>query len=120
MERVSFDIERQEVAEALHQSAEAHGRSVAEELAALVEQTYVPPKAKPANTNWIRELVDIANGAELKMPEWRGSERMAPQYPEGMEPLPNESFVDHITRISRPGFDLGDERDRTPHEGPRL
>ena len=27
-------------------------------------------------------------------------------YPAGMGPRPGESFVDHIVRISRPGFDL--------------
>jgi antitoxin FitA len=27
-------------------------------------------------------------------------------YPVGMAPRPGESFVDHLIRISRPGFDL--------------
>jgi plasmid stability protein len=38
MERVSFNIEREEFAEALHAEAAAHGRSVSEEALALVEQ----------------------------------------------------------------------------------
>lgn len=80
MERISFEIERQDVVEALHAQAEAHGRSVEAELAALVEETYGPPP--------------------------RDALRRAPGYPAGMEPLPGESIVDHITRVSRPGFDF--------------
>lgn len=74
--------------------AAAHGRSMEEHL---------------------RQLV-IAAGEE----PYRSSSRLAeprrafrhepPAYPAGTEPLPGESFVEHITRISRPGFDLeGDE-----------
>ena len=88
MERVSFEIERQEVADALHAEAAAHGRSVADELADLVERTYTP-----------------------------GSSRRLPHFPAGLEPMPGENFVDHITRISRPGFEFEIERDRMPHEG---
>ena len=123
MERVSFEIERQDVADALHAEAEAHGRSIEAELAALVEQTYTRTKRKATSFydgNWVEDLIRLADGADLRLPEWRGSERVAPDYPAGMEPLPGESFVDHITRISRPGIELDVERDRTPHEEPRL
>ena len=80
MERISFDIEREDVMEALYTQAEARGRSVEAELAALVEDVYGPSS--------------------------RGALKRPPGYPPGMEPLPGENFVDHIVRISRPGFDL--------------
>ena len=120
MERISFEIERQDVAETLRGTAEARGRSVEAELAALVERIYAPAprKAKADAENWIEELAKIADGADLRIPESRSFIRYAPDYPEGMEPLPGESFVDHITRVSRPGIDLEDERDRTPQQGP--
>ena len=123
MEWVSFEIERQEVADALHAEAEARGRSVEAELAALVEQTYAPALRKSGSLpddDWVAELIRVGGGVGLRLPQWRGSERVAPAYPAGMEPLPDESFVDHITRISRPGIDLVEDRDRTPHAEPRL
>ena len=80
---MSFDIERQDVYEALHAQANAHGRSVNAEAAAVIEQIF-----------------DVSSRTNLRHP---------PGYPPGMEPLPGESFVDHITRISRPGFDLEPE-----------
>lgn len=116
--------------------AAAHGRSMEEHLRQLVidadvagishstslrevPTTYrAAPRDRPAD--WITELMRLANGAELPVPQWRGSERIAPAYPDGMEPLPDESFVDHITRISRPGFEFDIERDRTPHGEPRM
>ena len=115
--------------------AAAHGRSMEEHLRALivdagyamptkstVEEVSRPYRAQPreSGSNWVAELIGLANGADLRIPEWRGSERIAPDYPVGMEPLPGETFVDHITRISRPGFDLEIERDRTPHREPRV
>ena len=120
MERISFELERQDVAEALRGAAETHGRSVEAELAALVERTYAPASAKAASPvdNWVDELIKIADGADLGIPETRNFARYAPDYPEGMTPLSGESFVDHITRISRPGIDLEQERSRTPHQGP--
>lgn len=122
MERISVEIERRDVADALHASAEAAGRSVEAELAALVEHTYAPTTSDAASKdgNWVEELVTLANGADLRIPQSRTFVRYAPAYPEGMEPLPGEPFVDHIIRISRPGFDLEIERDRTPNEGPDL
>jgi plasmid stability protein len=69
MERISFEIERQDVVDALQAEAIAHGRSVAAEVAALVEQTYVN-KSKRANAlgkgNWVRELVELAKELDLK------------------------------------------------------
>lgn len=41
MERVSFDIDRQEVADALREQAAAHGRTFEEEVAAVVAQSVV-------------------------------------------------------------------------------
>jgi plasmid stability protein len=77
------------VNEALREAAEAHGRSVEDE---------------------IREIV--MNNAPAM--------RKKREYPPGCEPLPGESFVDHIVRISRPGFEIDIERDRTPHTGLEL
>lgn len=119
MERVSIEIDRA-VAEALQAEADARGRTVEAELAALVERIYARPIAEAGGENWVDELIRLADGADLRIPRSRTFTRHAPQYPEGMEPLPGESFVDHITRISRPGFELAIERDRTPHEGPDL
>lgn len=123
MERVSFNIEREELVEALHAEAAAHGRSVEEEALALVEQGLagkVKTKSAATEGNWVQELIELAGGPELRVPEWRGSERIAPAYPAGMEPLPGESLVAHISRISRPGFDLEIEHDREPHKDPRI
>ena len=78
MERISFEIERQDVAEALQAEAAAHGRSVADEVAALVEQTYAgkAAKATPADDgNWVAELVELGkkigleNGIEEFIPK---------------------------------------------------
>ena len=68
MEKVSFEIEREDVAEALHAEAEAHGRSVEEELAALVEKTYAPAggaKGRGPNDDWVRELAQLAKDLDL-------------------------------------------------------
>ncbi len=69
MERISFDIERQDVADALHAEAASHGRSIEEEVAALVETTYAG-KSKVAKTgrsdNWVRDLVQLATDLELE------------------------------------------------------
>lgn len=116
--------------------AAAHGRSMEEHLRQLiieaditgttrtegVRETQPSYRATPPDgpADWITELMRIATGAELPVPQRRGSERIAPDYPKGMEPLPGESFVNHITRISRPGFDFDVERDRTPHREPRI
>lgn len=119
MERVSFDIERQDVSDALHAQAHAAGRTVEAELAALVEQTYAtkPDNKEQSSENWVEELIRIGGGVDLRIPRSRAFVRYAPDYPAGMEPLPDETFVDHITRISRPGVELEIERDRTAHEG---
>jgi hypothetical protein len=116
--------------------AAAHGRSMEEHLRQLVIEAGVgnirgpdvlrekplPYRAEPSvdEGDWVAELMERAKGVEFSAPQWRGIERIAPSYPEGMEPLPGESFVDHISRISRPGFDLEIERDRTPHGEPRV
>ena len=68
MERVSFDIERQDVADALHAQADAHGRTVEAELAALVERTYGRQSraaAAPQDDNWVQELLDLAKKIDL-------------------------------------------------------
>lgn len=121
MERVSFEIDRDDVAAALHEEARANGRTVEAEIAALVERTYAPksPRTK-SGENWVEELIRLADGADLQIPQSGAFARYAPDYPAGMEPLPGETFVDHITRISRPGVVLDAERDRTPHDGPSL
>lgn len=116
--------------------AAAHGRSMEEHLRQLVIEAGLGNsedpgrvREKPASyrseprekgEDWVSELMRLADGVELPVPQWRGSERIPPPYPEGMEPLPGESFVDHITRISRPGIELESERDRTPHREPRV
>ena len=69
MERISFEIERQDIAEALHETAEAHGRTVEEELAALVEKTYLPKAGKPAvGENSIQKLIRLGRGLDLQVP----------------------------------------------------
>ena len=123
MERVSFDISRHDLADALPEQARANGRSVEEELAALVERTYAQPAPRAireSGESWVDELIRIADGANLQIPDRRAGMRSAPLYPEGMEPLSGETFVEHMTRISRPGIDLTIERDATPYEGPNL
>jgi plasmid stability protein len=120
MKQVIIDIERPDVADALQARADAHGRSVAAEVAALVERIYAPPARGPRFVNWIDALIEVADGAELHVPKSRAFIRYAPSYPAGMEPLPGESFIDHIDRVSRPGVDLEVEEDRTPHMGPNL
>ncbi|WP_310476592.1 hypothetical protein [Sandarakinorhabdus sp.] len=42
MERVIVDLDRADVAEALRAQANAHGRTVAEEVAAVVQRQYAP------------------------------------------------------------------------------
>lgn len=75
------------VKESLRESAEAHGRTVEEEIQDIV-----------------------MNNASVNPPR-------RPKYPPGMEPLPGEGMGTWLSRISRPGFDFEIERDRTPHEG---
>lgn len=73
--------------ESLREAAEAHGRTVEEEIREIVKSSL--------GTNPIRR----------------------PKYPPGMEPLPGEGMGTWLHRISRPGLDFEIERDRTPHEG---
>lgn len=87
MERVSFEIERQDVADALHAQANAHGRTIEAELAALVEQTYGHETqfAKPGDGgNWVQELIDIAKQIDL---EQGIDPYLAPRSSEGYEPV---------------------------------
>ncbi len=69
MERISFDIARQDVADALHAEAASHGRSIEQEVAALVETTYAG-KSKVAKSrkrdNWVRDLVQLAKELDLE------------------------------------------------------
>lgn len=67
MERVSFDIERQEIADALHAEADARGHTVQAELSALVERVYgrTAPAATEAEADWVAELIDIARQLDL-------------------------------------------------------
>ena len=118
------------------QVAAAHGRSMEEHLRQLVigaadqrDEPVSTVREKPTayrseprekGEDWVSELMRISKGVEFHLPQWRGNERIAPPYPEGMGPLPGESFVDHITRISRPGIELEPESDRTPHREPRV
>jgi plasmid stability protein len=78
MERISFEIERQDIAEALQADAAAHGRTIADEVAALVEQTYAEKAARPKpadDNNWVAELVELGkkigleNGIEEFIPK---------------------------------------------------
>ncbi len=83
MERVSFEIERQDVADALHAEAAAHGRSVEAELAALVEKTYAAKAAARSagsGENWVAELIALAREIDL---------------PDGIEPfIPRRTLED--------------------------
>ena len=117
------------------QIAAAHGRSMEEHLRQLVigagavsepaeirrvSNAPVPFVATAQNANWVERLIELAGGVGLHIPESRSFVRHAPDYPQGLEPLPGESFVDHISRVSRPGIDLEIDRDRTPHQGIEL
>lgn len=116
------------------QVAAAHGRSMEEHLRQLViNADFADAGGSPSgfaearqtfqhdpNYNWVEELIRIANGANLRIPESRSFVRYAPDYPEGLEPQSGESLIQHISRISRPGIDLDADRDRTPHDGPEL
>lgn len=117
------------------QVAAAHGRSMEEHLRQLVigagavsepaeirqvSETPVPFMPAVQNANWVERLIELAGGVGLHIPESRSFVRHAPDYPEGLAPLPGESFIDHISRISRPGIDLEIDRDRTPHQGIEL
>ena len=86
MERVSFEIERQDVADGLHAEAASHGRSVEEEVAALVEKTYAGKSEQArfhSDANWVQELIDLAKGLDL--PD--GIESLIPpRMPENYEP----------------------------------
>ena len=118
------------------QVAAAHGRSMEEHLRQLVinaeaspvasqvqnvSERHVPFEPSVRTNNWVEELIALAGGVGLHIPESRSFVRHAPSYPEGMEPLPGESLIDHVSRISWPGIDLGIDlefdRDRTPHPG---
>ena len=67
MERVSFDIDRAEVYDALRAEAAAHGRSVSEEVATLVKKTYAAKVAVKSNDddNWVADLVALAKKIDL-------------------------------------------------------
>jgi plasmid stability protein len=86
VERVSFEIERQEVADALHAEAAAHGRSVAAEVAALVEKGLagkVKLAKSSAEGNWVQELIELGKGLDLP----GGIESLIPhRLPENYEP----------------------------------
>ena len=69
MERLSFEIERPDVAEALHAQAEAHGRSVEAEVAALVEEVFAPKGVKhDEGRARIERLIQIARGVGFDSP----------------------------------------------------
>ena len=57
------------VNEALRESASAHGRSVEEELAALVEKTYVPKTGKAeTGESSIQRLIRLGRGIDFEPP----------------------------------------------------
>ncbi|WP_420605185.1 hypothetical protein [Novosphingopyxis sp.] len=87
MERVTFDIERPEVAKALHAIADVRGRSIQDELSALVEKTYAPKtRTDPEgpSDNWVRELIAIARTIDL---------------PDGLDPYLPERRAEDYTPI---------------------
>ena len=65
MERVSFEIERQDVAEALYAQADAAGHSVQAELADLVERTYAPVLPHVPDIN---RLIELGRGLDFEPP----------------------------------------------------
>jgi plasmid stability protein len=90
MERINFEIERRDVTDALRAEASAHGRSVTDEVAALVERTYagkapkqVPQQASAKEGDWVTELLELGkkigleNGIETFIPK-RLAENYAP------------------------------------------
>lgn len=69
MERVSFEIERKDIAEALHAEAAAHGRSIEAEVASLVERTYAPKTQRNGEGETsIARLRRMGHGLELEVP----------------------------------------------------
>ncbi len=87
LDHYHVNIPDEAVKETLREAAEAHGRTVEEEIHEIVKSSLAtnPPRR--------------------------------PKYPPGMEPLPGEGMGTWLHRISRPGFEFEIERDRTPHEG---
>jgi plasmid stability protein len=69
VDRYDVHIRDSSVSEVLRETAEAHGRSVEEELSALVEKTYIP-KAKKAVTgeSSIQRLIRLGRGIEFEPP----------------------------------------------------
>lgn len=68
MERVSFDIERKDIAEALHAEAAAQGRSIEAEVALLVERTYAPKARRNGNGETsIETLRRLGRGLEIEV-----------------------------------------------------
>ena len=125
MEGFRVNIEDDALVDALRETAASHGRSVEDEIAAIVrDHPSIKANAERARAgrdgNWVEELIRLGRGLDLHVPQSTTFVRYAPAYPEGMEPLPGETLVDHLTRVSRPGFELELERDRSPHEGPDL
>jgi plasmid stability protein len=70
MDRISFDIGRKEVADALYAQAEAHGRSVGDEVAAIVEQSVAPKPVhdKATSRARIERLVALGRGLDFEIP----------------------------------------------------
>jgi hypothetical protein len=65
MDSFKIEVTDSQTAEAVRREAEAHGRTVQDELGALVERTYGPATKK----DWIDELIEMTRpGAELVLP----------------------------------------------------
>jgi plasmid stability protein len=119
-------------------AAAANGRSLEAELRALLERTYAEEDSTHrarmramSGAEFVDHLIKVADGAgegvfdELESERHNASvsgtsTRLRTEFPDGMAPLPYESFVDHITRISRPGLDLDPTDDSAPHTEPRV
>lgn len=93
MERVSFEIERQDVADALHAKAEAQGHSVAAEVASLVEQVYGAPTTAEASRARIERLAQSAGGIDFQPPP---RQPLVDERAARIRAMPDPEFIDHL------------------------
>ena len=69
MDHYRVNIHDDAVSEALRDAANEHGRSVEEELTALVEKTYVPrPRKSETSESSIQRLIRLGRGIDFEPP----------------------------------------------------
>jgi plasmid stability protein len=80
LDHYRVNVPDESVKEVLRETAEAHGRTVEEELSALVEKTYVP-KARKAGTgeSSIQKLIRLGRGLDVQVPPRTAEDYEPPQ-----------------------------------------